>query len=191
MIVAFDASVLVYLFNKDANAPIDLATNEVVPQCAERLEFLLATLHREKAKIIIPTPALAEVLVKAQEGAAERLKILSSSRQFVLAPFDVLAAVEHAAMQIQRIGAGRIAKGSARAKAKFDDQIIAIARVHQASIIYSDDPDIRQLAQPNIEVVGISGLPLPAESAQGDWLKDLGQSKIPPGGASLPDGPAD
>lgn len=53
------------------------------------------------------------------------------------------------------------------AKLKFDQQIVAIARVHQATIIYSDDRDIRAIAtRLGLEVIGIADLELPPNAAQ-------------------------
>ncbi|WEJ14825.1 hypothetical protein [Sinorhizobium prairiense] len=64
MIVAFDANILVYLFDESANAPTCKTTGLPVERCRERVEYLIATLQREKTKIIIPTPSLAESLVQ-------------------------------------------------------------------------------------------------------------------------------
>ena len=55
------------------------------------------------------------------------------------------------------------------AKVKYDRQIIAIARVAQASAIYSDDKGIQALAKAaDIQVIGLADLPLPPETAQGE-----------------------
>lgn len=82
MIVAFDASTLIYLFDDQAAAPVDPVSGRLVDRCRDRVEHLIETLAKAKAKIIIPTPSLAEVLVRAQDGAPERLRILKSSKHF-------------------------------------------------------------------------------------------------------------
>jgi len=161
LIVAFDASVLVFVITPDAKAPIDPATSERVTRCADRINFLIAELARERAKIIIPTPALAEVLVRARQAGPEFLRILRGNQSFRIASFDERAAVEHAARQT-----GGRAEGSTRAKAKFDDQIAAIAAVEQATRIYSDDRHIRFSAGTAFEVRGIADLPVPPEEPQ-------------------------
>jgi hypothetical protein len=69
LIVAFDASVLVYVVTPNACAPVDAATDQPVTHCKERVEHLIGHLQRDKAKIIVPTPALAEVLVGVQRAA--------------------------------------------------------------------------------------------------------------------------
>ncbi|TDK37027.1 type II toxin-antitoxin system VapC family toxin [Rhizobium deserti] len=166
MIVAFDANILVYLFDENANAPTSKATGQQVERCRERVEYLIAMLQREKAKIIIPTPSLAESLVRAQDGAPERLSVIKRSRHFRISAFDERAAVEYAAMQIERQRTGKKFEAISRAKAKFDDQIMAIAAVEGAAIIYSDDGDIKKAAALKFDVLGIEDLPLPPESSQ-------------------------
>jgi hypothetical protein len=138
-----------------------------VIQCQERVTFLLESLQQQNAKIVIPTPALAEVLVRGAKGGPEFLRILSSSRHFRIAPFDERAAVEFAARQAERIAVSARAPAATRTKAKFDDQIVAIAAVEGATTIYSDDEDIAKLAEGRFEVTGIAAIPLSPESAQG------------------------
>jgi predicted nucleic acid-binding protein len=167
VIVVFDATVLIYIIDENASPPNDPATGQPVENCKERLEYLLTTLQEENAKIIIPTPALGEVLVKAQQAAPELLRDLTSSKHFRVAPFDAMAAVEYAAMHAARLGKAT----TNRTKAKFDEQIVAIARVENATIIYSDDGDIAKLASPRMQVLGIGSLPLPPAKAQGDMFE--------------------
>lgn len=167
MIVAFDASILVYVIDEQAKPPVDPATGKPVDRCRERVTRLLETLQRQNAKIVIPTPALAEVLVRAAKGGPEFLRILSSSKHFRIAPFDERAAVEFAARQAERMAASARAPAATRTKAKFDDQIVAIAAVEGATTIYSDDEDIAKLAEGRFEVVKIGAIPLSPESAQG------------------------
>ena len=57
MIVAFDATVLIYLFDRGAAPPLGRKSGKLVDRCAERLQHLIATLNRDKAKIVIPTPS--------------------------------------------------------------------------------------------------------------------------------------
>jgi predicted nucleic acid-binding protein len=169
LIVAFDTSVLVYFFDAQAKAPIDASTGAPVSNCKERIEFLIETLQRNNAKIVIPTPALGELLVKGREAAPKWLEILHRSRHFRIAGFDERAAIEFAAVQRERVASGQKNDGATRAKAKFDDQIVAIAAVESATIIYSDDPHIKKRAGSRFEVIGIAELPL----APGDDQYDL------------------
>lgn len=170
MIVAFDANILVYLFDENANAPISKTTGLPVERCRERVEYLIATLQREKTKIIIPTPSLAESLVSAQDGAPERLSIIKRSKHFRISPFDERAAVEYAAVQAERRRNGTKSEAPTRAKAKFDDQIVAIAAIEGATAIYSDDDHIKKLAGTKFEVFGIEDLLLPREDDQQSFV---------------------
>lgn len=167
MIVAFDASILIYVIDEQANPPVDPATGKPVDRCHERVAHLLEYLQQQNAKIVIPTPALAEVLVRAAKGGPEFLRILSSSRYFRIAPFDERAAVEFAARQAERVAASGRAPAATRTKAKFDDQIVAIAAVEGATTIYSDDKDIAKLSEGRFEVIKIAAIRLPPESDQG------------------------
>ncbi|MTD99843.1 hypothetical protein GIY56_06060 [Paracoccus sp. YIM 132242] len=167
MIVALDASVLVFLFEKDAKAPINPETGKPLERCYDRVNHLIAELAASSAKIVIPTPALAEVLVMAGEAAPEWLNTIGKSRHFVVADFDVRAAIEHSA---QMSSAPRpLAQG--KQKAKFDYQIIAIARVAGAEAIYSFDSDVAKDAGPGLKVYGGFDLPLPPEDQQGDLFR--------------------
>ena len=97
-----------------SQAAADPATGKPVDRCRERVTHLLETLQQENAKIVIPTPALAEVLVRAAKGGPEFLRILSSSKHFRIAPFDERAAVEFAARQAERRPASGLLRRRAR-----------------------------------------------------------------------------
>jgi predicted nucleic acid-binding protein len=128
-------------------APIDPATGAPVSNCKKRLDFLIATLQRDKTKIVIPTPVLGELLVRGGRAGQEWLAILNKSRFFRIAGFDERAAVEFAATQAERVASGQKNEGAKRAKAKFDDQIVAIAAIEGATVIYSDNSHIKNLAK--------------------------------------------
>ena len=165
MIAVFDASVLIFLFEKDAAGPLEKATGLPVTRCYDRVNQLVATLTRDRSKIVIPTPALGEILVKAGAAGPEWLRIISENRNIRVASFDVRAAVEFAAMQRERKDAA-IKGTEPKVKAKFDDQIIAIARVAGADVIYSSDDGLARAAAPRTQVVGLAALPLPPEDPQ-------------------------
>lgn len=162
MIVAIDASVLIFFFEKDAKAPIDPKTGKPLDRCYDRVNYLISKLAENSAKIVIPTPALAEILVMAGEAGPDWLNTITKSRHLIVADFNMLAAIEHAA---QMNSAPRpLAQG--KQKAKFDYQIISISRVAGAEAIYSFDGDIAKDAGPGLKVCGGLDLPLPPEAAQ-------------------------
>jgi len=121
-----------------------------------------------KTRIIIPTPALSEVLVHAGAAGPDILETLTRT-VFKVEPFDTKAAVEAALMIKAAIDAGdkRSGVAAAWAKVKFDRQIVAIAKVFNASMIYSDDKDVKTLAAvENIPVTRLEELSLPAPKPQ-------------------------
>ena len=65
MTTAIDTSLLLYILNEKTSAPIDPVTGKPVERCAERVNKLIADLAKKKEKLIVPTPVLAEVLVRA------------------------------------------------------------------------------------------------------------------------------
>jgi len=177
MIVVFDASVLVFLFAADASPPIDQATGESVTYCAERVTYLIAELQRAKAKIVIPAPALAEVLVYGGTAAPGWLRVLSTSRHIRITPFDQLAAIEFAEME--RVRRGARPPEVSRAKAKFDQQIVAIARLEGADVIFSDDAHIRSLAPEPMIVRGVADLELAPAGRQAELIFDADVNEAP------------
>ena len=166
----FDATILLLFLEPDARAPCDPATNEPVTNAKARVDHLIETLEKRRETIVIPTPALSEVLVHANEAGPDYLDILNTTRWFRIEPFDQRAAVELATIVREALKKGNLRAGTkaTRAKLKFDRQIIAIARTQNQSTIYSDDDDIAQLAEPlGIEVVPVHTLPVPPKDAQG------------------------
>ncbi|SIS86830.1 PIN domain-containing protein [Paracoccus saliphilus] len=168
MIVALDASVLIFFFEKDAKSPNDPDTGEPLHRCYDRVNHLILELAANSAKIIIPTPALAEVLVMANGAATEWLNIINKSRHFEVVDFDMLAAVEHAAQM--NVAPKPLTQG--KQKAKFDYQIVSIARTAGASIIYSSDKHVKKAAGSELTVLGVLDLPLPPEQAQKRLFED-------------------
>ena len=144
MIVAFDTSMLILLFDEKAYGPKDPETGKPVDGCQARLRHLIETLTKTKgSQIIIPTPSLGEFLVRSTPLAASAyISTLERLRGVRISPFSVRAAIEFAELQRmvfaegKRLNAGELAQ---RAKPKFDHQIVAIARVEKATVIYSDD----------------------------------------------------
>lgn len=178
MPVVFDSSYLINLLD-----PTVKGEGEV----NARLDFLVRSLEKSRTKIIVPTPALSEVLIGAGNAAPRYLDIISRSSRFKVAPFGTRAAVEAAAAHREAIGGGNKREGSdsSWAKVKFDRQIVAIAKVEGARIIYSNDDDlVRFSARDEIEVYNFGRLPDPPEKLQGELTleppPDEGNDPPPP-----------
>jgi hypothetical protein len=109
------------------------------------------------------------VLVRAGNAGPQIVETLGRSAVFRIVSFDSLAAIEAAAMTRAAIDSGDKRGGvdAAWAKVKFDRQIVAIAKVAQATVIYSDDADVRSIAAAeDILVIALAELPVPPQDRQ-------------------------
>ena len=138
------------------------------PILIARLEHLIAELQRKKTKIIIPTPALSEFLARAAKARDAYYSRLSASAAFKIVPFDSRAAMECALLLDAALSGGdKRANAKTWAKAKFDWQIVAIAKVANARVVYSEDGDIARIGQRHgLTVVKTDDLPLPDSARQ-------------------------
>lgn len=164
--ILFDATTILLLLHPLTPPPIDPKTGQLVVDAQKRINLLVKQLEKQKTKIIIPTPALSEILVREGRAGSQYLNIINSSASFKVVPFDQRAAVEVAAMTYRDIQGGdkRGGSGDIWAKIKYDRQIVAIGVVEEVTEIYSDDEGIRNIAkrlQLPIPVTGVSDLPLP------------------------------
>ncbi len=167
--ILLDATAFSLLVNPQAKPPTDPATGKPVTRSKERFEFLQAEAQRQSQTIVIPSPALAEVLVGLGDGGPSVLDWIMRSSRFKIAEFDMRAAVEVAAMTRDAVRAGDKKDGSSSPwqKVKIDRQIIAIARVQGVQRIYSDDSGIVAFAEKvGISVVQTWTMPLPPEDPQ-------------------------
>jgi len=149
LIVAVDSTALALIVNPSAQPPLDPATGLPVEHMAERVAKLIADLDAAKHVVLVPTPVLAEVLVKAGTAGPEFVRKLSGLARFRIVPFDERSAFELAMMTAEALAAGDKKAGHDQPwqKVKLDRQIIAIARVHNAGRIYTDDDKLAKFAQ--------------------------------------------
>lgn len=167
--VVLDSTTILLFIQPDASAPLDPNTDLPVHRANERIEYLIQRLDEAGTTVIIPTPVLSEILVHSGDAAAEYLNILNQHAVFRIVPFDQRAAIEVAAMTREAIAAGDKKSGIKGSwhEIKFDRQIAAIARVEDASAIYTDDKNLINIAgQLGIDVVQMHELPLPPENPQ-------------------------
>lgn len=155
MAVAFDASILIDLFNPKLKG-----------DRRAKLDNLVSELQKSRTKIFIPTPALTELMIRAGQARETIHQKLSVKSAFQIVPFDSRAAMECALLLEDAWDTGYRRQVS-RTKFKFDWQIVAISAVHRVTSIYSEDADIAQYAQrADIKVVKTDELPLPASANQ-------------------------
>lgn len=162
--VVIDATMLFLLLRPDAGTPKDSEGNEIADFQA-RLSYWVETTEAAGTKIIIPTPALSEVLVRAGKAGPKLLEKIKEFAVFQIVPFDELEAIEVAAMTKADIDAGDkrgvASEAATWAKVKYDRQIVAIAKVAQAPVIYTDDKDMKAFAaKVGITTIRLEDLPL-------------------------------
>jgi predicted nucleic acid-binding protein len=135
------------------------------------LSRLIDDLSAAKERIIIPAPALSEFLVLAGDDGPQYLSESALQSHIYVQPFDQMAAIELAAMELlaRKKGSKRhpLPSTTPWQKVKIDRQIVAISKVHQVKTIDSDDSDVRNIA----EKVGIKTV--------STWELNLPKSKTP------------
>jgi predicted nucleic acid-binding protein len=137
--IAVDASFLIAFLDRNSRT--------------QAVANLIHQLSAENAKVIIPTPVLAEVLTKARSAAPVYMEQINKCACFQVRPFDDKASIE--LTKILGDGAAGI-----RDILRFDRQIVAIAKVNGAAALYSDNDQIAEFAT-------VCGIP-------SKRLKDLG-----------------
>jgi len=101
---------------------------------------LIEALSSEHAKVIVPTPALAQVLTHSPGKAESWMRTLNTYSCFQVRPFDDKASFELTQLL------GESASGL-RDILRFDRQIVAIAKVYGASVLYADDEQVIEFAE--------------------------------------------
>jgi predicted nucleic acid-binding protein len=121
-------------------------------------------------RIGIPAPVLAEYLVRANEASQGLLDAMTSTFKVQILPFDARAAVVCANLDRSALANGDKKGGNRRdswQQIKVDRQIVAIAVVHRASTIVSEDRELVQLAgTQQIVALRVADLQIPAERRQ-------------------------
>ncbi|WP_370338346.1 hypothetical protein [Parvularcula marina] len=172
MAVALDAATLSVWLHPEAEPPKDPDTQQPVHMARERIEAKIQNLQKSKQRVIIPTPALAEVVCFGEIDTASLVSSLQSNSAFEFADFDVLAAIELAEMTRTATSLGDKRSGMSDVpyqKIKLDRQIAAIAKVKNVREFHTDDKSLGHFATlAGLTVVRTRDLPLPEK--QGELL---------------------
>lgn len=187
MKVVLDTSVLMFLLDPSASAPLDVVTGKPVEHCQERIEGLLEDFDKSGVQLIVPTPVLSELLIKAGGRQVEVLAALVNKKSVQVLTFDEAAAVENAAMR--RGDLSKKTRGETKKEVSFDLQILAIARVAGAKIILSDDENLRaRAARAGMEVRGIAQISLADAKRQISMFSDRPEDAESPAEEGASDG---
>ena len=159
--VVFDANFLIFFL--DSKIKGGVGSNL-------RIDHLVATIQKTGDRIIVPTPALSELLVRADAAGPQYLAIIARTKYFRVVEFGQRAAVEAAALTREAIANGSkrgATPDSDWAKVKFDRQIVAIARVEGAKSIYTNDLQLATHARvADLEAISLDELPEPSVPPQ-------------------------
>lgn len=165
---AFDNTMLSALLNTSGK-PIRIPGTDVpIDMPKERAEEIVAKIARDNRKIVLPAPAVAELLTAIGPDAEVYINIVLNSRVFEIGNFDARAAVELAFLN-RGVFKGLDDKNKAEAyqKRKVDRQIIAICKVAGVTEIYTDDNGLASRAKLcGIKPISLLECPIPDESRQ-------------------------
>jgi hypothetical protein len=162
--VAFDNTILSLLIFPDAELQQG-SDGQKVEYARERVLGLVQDLEDSREQVVVPAPALCELLVTEGVDVQDVLTTLRSSSFIRIESFDERAAVELAMRLREARKRGDQREGLAITKnaMKFDRQIVAIALVSNASVLYSDDDGVATFALGcGLAVKRVANLPVPA-----------------------------
>lgn len=153
--VAFDSTYLIDLFNPK------LAGDQ-----RAALDHLIHDLSKARVRILIPSPCLTELLIRAGKARDQYVQRLGNASSFEVIPFDRRAATE-CALLLEDAWDSKSQRDITRTKFKFDWMIVACAASRGVQKIYTDDDDIlRCAAQVGIQAIAQKNLMMPSESRQ-------------------------
>lgn len=169
--LAIDTSFLELLLHPKGRPPNDPKTGKPIERLHDRIDELIEQWETDGETVIIPTPALSQFLILAHHEASDYLGKISGSSYFKIESFDERAAVELAAIHIGAMVSGRKRKRgdveATWAKVNFDRQIVAVAKVNGAKVLYTDDKTLITFAKRiGIESVSSWDLPAPREKQE-------------------------
>jgi|ERR1700691_238913 len=126
-------------------------------------------LEAAKEQVLVPAPALSEVLVTEGVHVQDVLTTLRVSAFIRIGDFDERAAVELAMRLRAAIQSGDPRQGMRITKSamKFDRQIVAIALVGGARMLYSDDDAVERFASScGLATKRVVDLPVPSSQRE-------------------------
>ena len=185
--VAFDNTVLSLLMFPDADLRQGCG-GQKVEYARERVLGLVQKLEDAREQVAVPAPALSELLVTDGVDVQDVLTTLRGSPFIRIESFDERAAVELAMRLREARKAGDQREGLPITKSamKFDRQIVAIALVSGASVLYSDDDGVVKFAAAcGLAVKRVTDLPVPASQQALEFAPDITEPTTNPASAEL------
>jgi predicted nucleic acid-binding protein len=126
-------------------------------------EHLFEWIQKHSISVIVPTIVITEALIHVPHE--KRIEALNQiNRDFMVAQFSPNAALFCAKFIKDRIGEGKLGSLKdrigylSREVVKMDAQIISIAKTEGVNCIFSEDPNLKKLAEGIISVIGINDI---------------------------------
>lgn len=153
----------------DANFLVALLSNKTSAEQRMQIDFFIQQLDKQKCTLVVPMPALAEYLVKADNAGVESINKFEREKYVLLADFNRAAAFEISLLDGAMVNANTKKDGVDQPwqRIKIDRQIVAIAKANSAQMIISQDSGVRAAAlRFGMQCMSIEELPFPPGSAQ-------------------------
>lgn len=147
--VYLDTQILVWGIKKEATP----GQEEMIAKAEDFLEWI----DKSSIQVAIPSVVFGELLLRVPEEKHGEVWAEIGERNFIVHPYDALAAVTAARVWLAGHDLGTIAEiqsdpNKSRAALRADCQIIGIAVSRRGACIYSNDADLAKLAQGFIDV---------------------------------------
>lgn len=171
MTVGFDNTMLSILLNPDGKIPDDPNTGAPVIEAKARAEAVVHVVQKQRRRIILPAPALAELLTAIGPDAQQYVNVVSRSRVFEVGNFDARCAAELALLNRDTFKAhDDREKLEPYQKRKVDRQIIAICKAYGVTELYTDDRGLSSRARMcGITPISICEIAIPDSARQGEF----------------------
>jgi hypothetical protein len=128
-VVVFDSVFLLAILDPLSQLPPDPGTRRAIDRGRQRVEHLIDTLSESRARVLLPSPVLAEVFVTAGSAVGDYIAKTRSVSTLIVADFDSLAAIECAQLTGAALQTGKKRGKAAEQpwqKVKIDRQILWI-----------------------------------------------------------------
>lgn len=180
--VAFDNTILSLLIFPDADLRQG-SSGQKVEHARDRVLGLIQEIEDAREQVVVPTPALSELLVTDGVDMQDVLTTLRGSSFIRIESFDERAAVELAMRlrEARKAGDQRDGLPITKTVMKFDRQIVAIALVSGASLLYSDDDGVAKFAAAcGLAVKRVTDLAVPGSQQAFAFSDDGAPVKVAP-----------
>jgi|SRR3984957_12289437 len=180
--LALDANLTSLILYPHSRPLMDYRIGKPISEPYQRLSVLIEQADKLTTEIVIPTPALAEALVAAEDIQASLAELKKHAR-IRIEPFSERACIELAIRVRQALKKKDKRDGVSDVweKVRVDRQIVATAFIAGATEIYSTDKGVHKHAELwGMTPKHLSDVPLP--HVQGKLIEDKSQRREDKGG---------